>query len=341
LNLDKNEIKKILCIKPRGIGDIVLCTIVLDNLKNAFPNANIDYLVETFAEEVLQNNPLINKIFTIEKSELPFKIGLKLRKEKYDLAIDLYSNPRTAQITFLTGAKYRVGYSYRGRKYAYNIRAESGRGNHHAAEHNLELLNVLDVPIISKKIHFYLSEESESFAEDFIEKNFDKIKETIIGIIPSGGWSSKRCDKEKWVEICKTILQKYKAKFLILWGPGDEIDANYIKNNLQDKAILSPKTTVMKLSALINTCDLVIANDSGPMHISAALGVSTLGIFGPTNPEHHGPYSPNSNYVIKDDLFCIICNKLECPYHHECMLQLPNEKILEKLVKIGKDVLKS
>jgi lipopolysaccharide heptosyltransferase II len=340
INFHVSEIHKILCIKPRGIGDIVLSTIILDNLKSAFPIARIDYLIETFAKDVLSNNPIISKIFTLEKSELPFNIGFKLRKEKYDLVIDLYSNPRTAQITFLTGAKYRVGYSYRGRKYAYNIKAESGRGNHHAAEHNLELLKVLEVPIISKKIHFYLSEEGKTFAKEFIEKNFDKTNETIIGIIPSGGWTSKRCDKGKWVEICRSILQKYRVKFLILWGPGDEIDANYIKDNLYNKAILSPKTTIMRLSALIKNCDLVIANDSGPMHISAALGVPTLGIFGPTNPEHHGPYSMNSDYVIKDDLFCIICNKLECPYHHECMFQLDNNKILEKLEKIGNDVLK-
>ncbi len=339
MNLRKDEINKILCIKPRGIGDIVLSTIVLENLKAAFPNAKIDYLLESFAKETLENNPFINKIHTINKNELPFKIGINLRHENYDLVFDFYSNPRTAQITFLTGAKYRVGYSYRGRKYAYNIKAESGRGNHHAAEHNLELLKTVDIPVVSKKTHFYLDDNSKLFAKDFIEKNFNKSEESIIGIIPSGGWPSKRCDKEKWIEICETILKKYKAKFLILWGPGDEEDSKFIKEKLVSHTILPPQISIMQLGALINECNLIIANDSGPMHISAALNVTTLGIFGPTNPEHHGPYSTNSDYVIKKDLFCIICNKLECPYHHECMLQLHNEKILEKIEKIGKDVL--
>ena len=68
------------------------------------------------------------------------------------------------------------------------------------------------------------------------------------------------------------------------------------------------------MAAIISKCNLVIANDSGPMHISAALGVPTLGIFGPTNPKAHGPYSPNSDYIIKEDLDCIICNKLVCPF---------------------------
>jgi ADP-heptose:LPS heptosyltransferase len=85
------------------------------------------------------------------------------------------------------------------------------------------------------------------------------------------------------------------------------------------------------MSALINLCNLVIVNDSGPMHISAALGKLTLGIFGPTDPAAHRPYSPISDYVISEDLFCIICNKLKCPYGHECMLELPIELVLNKI----------
>ncbi|MEO8399612.1 MAG: glycosyltransferase family 9 protein [Ignavibacteriaceae bacterium] len=338
MKIDKTEIKKILCIKPRGIGDIILSTIILDNLTKHFPNAKVDYLVEDFAKAAVENNPFVNKVLTIKQKEFPLKAALKIRKENYDLILDLWSNPRSAQITFLSGVKYKAGYAYRGRKYAYNILASSERGDHHSAEHNLELLKAIDVPIISKKIHFYVNDKDYKFGKDFIQNNFSK-DERIIGIIPAGGWPSKRCDASKWVEICREINEKYKMTFLILWGPGDEKDANYIKEHLNSKAILAPKTNLNEMTGLIKNCDLVIANDSGPMHIAAALNIPTLGIFGPTNPEHHGPYSQNSDYVIKEDLFCIICNLLECPYNHECMLQLSNEKVLEKIEKIGKNIL--
>jgi len=324
-----NEIKKILCIKPRGIGDIVLSTIILDDLKKTFPSAEIHYLTETFAKDAFANNSLIAKVHTMEKTGFVLKVAARLRKEKYDLIIDLWSNPRSAQITFLTHAKYRVGFSYRGRKYAYNILGTSEKGEHHAAEHNLELLKALRIEITSKRIHFYVSDDDNSWAKQFIKMNLPTGKK-IIGTIPSGGWASKRCDANKWVEICNAIKQKYDVVFLILWGPGDESDSNYIKSNLKDDAVLIPEVKIGKLSALIKNCDIVIANDSGPMHIAAALGVPTLGIFGPTNPKAHGPYSPNSDYVIKEDLHCIICNKLECPYDHECMTQLPVEKVLSK-----------
>ncbi len=329
MKIKPSEIKKILCIKPRGIGDIVLSTIILDNLIAHYPNAKIDYLTEHFAKQSLNNNPLVNKILTMHKTEFVFKVAWRIRKEKYDMVIDLWSNPRSAQITFLSGAKFKVGYAYRGRKYAYNILGTSDKGEHHSAEHNLELLKPLGINIISKKIHYYIGSIEKLFADDFFtENNLDN--ETVFGIIPAGGWDSKRCDKEKWVEFCDELVKIFNCKILVLWGPGDESDAEYIKSNLQEHCLLAPKSTLPQMASMISKCDLVIANDSGPMHIAAALGVKTLGIFGPTNPKAHGPYSSNSDYVIKEDLHCIICNKLICPYEHECMKELPVSLILKK-----------
>jgi len=339
MEIDKSKVKKILCIKPRGIGDVVLSTIVIDNLKQHFPSATIDYLTEPFVKPALENNPNINKVLTMGKTEFPLKVVLRIKKEKYNMILDLWSNPRSAQITFLSGVQYRVGFAYRGRKHAYNIKATSGRGKGHAAEHNLEILKAMNVPIISKNIQYFVSDENDKFAGDFIGNNFQKNK-IIVGIIPAGGWESKRCDAVKWVEICKAIADKYRVKFLILWGPGDEKDSEFIKKGISELTILAPQTTLQQMSALIKNCDLVLANDSGPMHISAALGVPTLGIFGPTSPKAHRPYSSNSDYVNKEDLFCLMCNKLVCPYKHECMLELPVDMVMEKIKKISTGVLR-
>jgi len=333
MNINNSEIKKILCIKPRGIGDIVLSTIVLENLKSHFPSAQIHYLTESFAKDAVLNNPMVSKVHTMEKSEFVLKVANRLRKENFDLIFDLWSNPRSAQITFLTGAKYRVGFAYRGRKYAYNILAESGRGKSHSAEHNLELLKMCDIPIVSKKIHYYIGENEKRFAEEFFNENFSFI-DKIIGIVPSGGWESKRCDAEKWVEFCEALKKEIHYKFLILWGPGDENDATFIKTKLGDDCTLAPQSSVAELTGLINKCSLIIANDSGPMHISAALGIPTLGIFGPTDPEKHGPYSANSDYIIKKDLHCIICNKLICPFKHECMTKLSTSELVDKAKRL-------
>jgi lipopolysaccharide heptosyltransferase II len=323
------SIKKILIIKPRGIGDIILSTIVLDDLKKQFPEAKIDYLVESFAKESLQNNPLVNNVLTFQKSDFILKTISLIRKEKYDLIIDLWSNPRTAQITFFSGVKFRVGYNYKGRKYAYNILGTSERGEIHSAIHNLELLKAIGIETTSKKIHYYLNDDEKNFALKFFEEQKLNNK-LVIGVIPSGGWSSKRCPPEKLVEICKALFQKLHCKFLILWGPDDKSDADFIKKNLDKECIIAPETTIREMSALISKCSLVIANDSGPMHIAAALNVPVIGLFGPTDPTKHGPFSENSDFVIKNDLHCIICNKLECPYNKECFYQMDVNEIVNK-----------
>lgn len=329
----KDEVKNILCIKPRGIGDIVLSTIVLENLKDYFPSSEIHYLTEEFARLSVTNNPLVAKVITYKKTDFIICIVKKIRKEKYDIVFDFWSNPKTAQLTFLSGAKHKIGFGYRGRKYAYNIITDSGRGDGHSAEHNLELLTKINIPVKSKNIHFYLSEADKNKADKYFEEVFNK-NDFIIGIIPSGGWASKRCDAEKWIEFCDKIHSRYKNKFLILWGPGDEKDATRIYSALKPNSVLAPQTDVGEMAGLISKCNFVLANDSGPMHISAALKIPTIGIFGPTDPKKHGPYSSNSDFIIKDDLHCIICDKLECPYNQECMKELSPDILLSKIEKL-------
>jgi len=331
--IKREEIKKILCIKPRGIGDIVLSTIVLENIKAAFLHSEIHYLVEEFAKRAVENNPFVSRILTFNKKDFVWSIIKKVRQEKYDLVFDFWSNPKTAQITFFSGAKYRVGHNKRGRKYAYNKLAVTTPGRH-AAEDNLALLDILNIPVISKNILYIITDEERLFANNFIKEKVLKFGGILIGIIPSGSWQSKRCEPLKWVEICREIQKRYNVRFLILWGPGDESDAADIHNGLSPASIIAPKTNLGQLSALINTCDVVLANDSGPMHISAALGKPTLGLFGPTDPIAHRPYSENSSYVINSELHCIVCTKLICPYKHECMLDLPLDKVITEFVKL-------
>lgn len=333
----REEINKILCIKPRGIGDILLSTIVLENLLEAFPNSEIHYLTEEFAKRAVENNPFVSKLLTFNKKDFILSIIKKVRKENYDLVFDFWSNPKTAQIAFFSGAKYKVGYEKLGRKYAYNYLGKDGTMGSHSAEDNLVLLNAINVPIISKKIIYQTTKEEKAFAEKFFIQinNKDQLK---IGVIPSGGWESKRCDPVKWIEICNEIQKKYKVQFIILWGPGDEKDAQTISNGLKPTPITGPKSSFGELSALIEKCDLIIANDSGPMHVSAALGKPTLGIFGPTDPLAHRPYSEKSSYVIHSELHCIKCTKLVCPYNHECMLELPVEKVMNEIEKLMKFV---
>jgi heptosyltransferase III len=333
--IDKNKIKKILIIKLRGIGDVILSTVVLKNLKDQFPSAEIDYLTEKPGKDALSNIPEINNILLLDRKSTFQKIRQlsEIRRRKYDLVFDFFTNPTTAQITFFSGAKYRVGFPYRGRKYAYNLFGPADRNKYHSADLHLKTLENIGISADKKDLLFSLSTEEIAFSEKFISENNLENK-VLVGLCPSGGWQSKKCSPEKFAEFANLINQHYNVEFLILWGPGDYDDAVGIKKSVNFNAIISPSTKIKQMASLISKCTVLIANDSGPMHISAALGTPTIALFGPTNPFLQGPYGSKHETVRLDELECINCDLTECPKHQECFSEMPTQLVLNKFEQI-------
>ena len=332
LKLNKEKVKRILIIKLRGIGDVVLSTIVLDNLRLDFPEVEIDYLVEFPSQPGVTGLKDVNQVLLFDRKDFWKKVRLilQIRKTKYDLVFDFFSNPSTALITFLSGAKYRAGYPYRGRAYAYNLLGPAERGKYHNADLHLETLKLLGLNCSNKKLHYSISLTAlrtveKYFKENSLENNF------VIGICPTGGWSSKKCSPEKFAEIANVLIKKFDAKIFILWGKSDEDDAHKIHSLLGGKSFIAPETSIQELAAMIKRCNILIANDSGPMHIASAVGTPVLGLFGPTNPYMHGPYGSSNEWIRLDELECIECNLLVCPRKHECFRDLPAENVLKKV----------
>lgn len=329
--IDKNSVKKILVIKLRGIGDVVLSTIVLDNLKADFPESTIDYLTDAPCIPGLEGLPLINKVYTFPRNSLPerLKMFLKIRSIGYDLVIDLFSNPATAQLTFFSGAKYRIGFPYRARKYAYNYYGPEERGIYHTAMLHLMLLKNAGLTSSIKNLYYYLDKEAQDSANEYFTTN-NLCDRLVIGISPSGGWPSKKCDPEKLALIGNTLKEKYSSKILILWGPTDKDDAVQINNSVPG-SLIAPGTSIKEMAAFIKKCSFLIANDSGPMHISTAVGTPVLSLHGPTDPRLQGPFGEKHEWINYSELDCIICNLLECPKNHECFKDLPIQNIIEKV----------
>ena len=332
IKLNKAKVRKILIIKLRGIGDVVLSTIVIDNLRKDFPEARIDYLVEAPSQPGLTGVAGINQVLIFERNNFREKVKLilKIRKNKYDLILDFFTNPSTALVTYFSGAKYRAGYPYRGRKYAYNLFGPAERSKYHTAQLHLETLRAIGINSSYKALYYNIGSSALHVAEkylrdSFIENNF------VVGICPTGGWASKKCEPEKFAEIAEALIKKFNAKIFIIWGKSDEADAVKIHSLLGDKSILAPETTIQELAAMIARCKILIANDSGPMHIAAAVETPVLGLFGPTNPYMHGPYGEKNEWIRVDSLDCIECNLLDCPKNHECFRDLKVEDVLAKI----------
>ncbi len=332
-NIDVNSVRKILIIKPRGIGDVVLSTVVLKNLRNAFLASSIDYLVEPPSEPAVKHLSDVSDVIVFDKRKTnSLKFLFDVRKRKYDLVIDLFNNPRTALITYASGARYRVGFSIRGRKYAYNIPVERDLSLH-SAEHNLLPLKALGIQMLSNQVEFTIPESDLKVAKKFIQENTNPAK-FLLGIGLGGGWSSKRCVPEKLAAIADALVDRMDAEVIILWGPGDKADADVVHKLMHNHSILLPPTTLLGASAFMKQCTAVIVNDSGTMHVSAATGVPTLGIFGPTNPFAHGPYGEQHEWIRNENLVCLGCNLLDCPIEHQCMTELPVEKVMSAFERL-------
>lgn len=244
--LRKSQIKKILLIKFRGIGDVILSTVVLKNIKSQYPDAVIDFLTERPSAQLLKEIPLINEVLIYNFSnrfEIASKI-LEIRRRKYDLVIDLYSNPKSAQLTFGSGAKFRAGFPYRGRKYAYNLYGPAERGKHHAGELHLLFLERIGIEVKHREQYLMVSKEAAENATKFFKLQKDDLK--FCALVPGGGWESKRCDPEKFAEIGRKIYERYGLTSLILWGKGDLDEAEKIKAMMTNNAVLSPETLLWR-----------------------------------------------------------------------------------------------
>ncbi len=342
-----SQIQKILIIKLRAIGDVVLATPVIENLRGAFPDADIDFLTEPPSAAIVAHHPDLNQIIVYprqrwKRTSVPRRWCLDaaflrhLHAQKYDLVFDLFGNPRSAIMTLATGAAKRVGYNFRGRQLAYN-RVVLNRGAEvHEVEFNLDALRALSIPIFTAQPAVYVTAEDSAFiTEWFAHRRFRNRR--VIGLNPSGSWPAKRWPDEKFIELGHRLSDQLNASLVVLWGPGEKKTAQRIAAGIGEHAYLAPPTSLNQLAALCKRLSALVSNDSGPMHISAAVGTPTLGIYGPTNSKLQGPYGKKNRGVAHWEIPCLGCNRLKCPLL-DCMHYLSVREVFQETVKmLGRD----
>lgn len=335
MKFKKDEIKKILVIKFGGIGDILLTTPVLPNLRSYFPEAKIYFLTLRHSRDILNENPFIDRVITYDPTEDHSKCLIdNIKKQNYDLIIDLYCNPRTALITYLSRAKYRFGFKFRGRKYAYNLKAEGRGGEVHNVEFNLDALRFLEIPVESKEMYLPINIVHTEFADSFF-KSVNLEGKTVIGVTLTGGWETKKYKVEDYIGLIKKLNEKYDLSFILIWGNQKEKEECLeIHNAVPENTYLIPDSPIRYLGAIIKKCAFIIGNDSGPLHISAAVGTPVLGIYGPTNPNLQGPFGQKNLTIVNEKLDCLGCNLLECEIGNICMTELSKDLILDKVKQL-------
>ena len=336
--LDKADVRRILVVKLRAVGDVVLATAVLPSLRKAFPAARIDFLVESAGRDAVGGNPYVDRVVVLPRKEweaLPSVVGWvkglqfvrMLRNEGYDLVFDLFGNPRSAFLTWATGARCRVGFAFRGRKYAYHLRVVPRGDRVHEVAFNLDALRALRISVVDAFPVFYFSEKDTDYADGWISRK--RLEGTfLVGIHPWGGWEAKRWGLERFAELADRIVETVGPEVVVFWGPGEEEHARRVQTLTKHRVHVAPPTSLKELAALMSRCRLVVANDSGPMHIAAAVGTPTVGIFGPTQWRLQGPYGNQHGVAYRKGLSCLGCNRLSCETNI-CMQALEVDEVME------------
>jgi len=345
--IDLASIRKILVIKPRAIGDVLLSTPVLANLRRFFPAAKISFLVEKGGAAVLSGNPWLDEVLLLEKNAWSrIKLLARIRQERFDLVLDLFSNPATALFTLLSGAPIRVGFAFRHRRFGYTIALLPRGGEVHNVEFNLDALRALGLVPERIEPRVFLSADERAFARAFIEKHnlagmkkiFSSQNTPLIGFSIGGGWQTKRWLSAYYVKLGKRIVEEFGASIMLLYGPDEEQEARGIADGIGAGAILPPIITLRQLAALAEVCHLVVSNDTGPMHIAAAVGTPVLAIFGPTRPELQGPVGNYHRIVRNESVNCLGCNLTKCPIGNICMTELYPDKVFEEFLQLHRQI---
>jgi len=215
------RIQNILVSRLRFMGDIILTTPVVHNLKTMFPEARITYLAEEPYISLLRNHPDVHRLLPINKKNgwQQLKTTFRLLFKKYDIAIDLFGNPRSALLTWLSGARIRIGGNFRGRKYLYNRRIEDDGRLKSAVQFHLNYLKPLNILVYPVDPYIVLSPEEKDWAKKYLDyKGYDLYKK-LIGIHPGASWPAKKWLPERFAELANRLAKQKNTQILFTMGP--------------------------------------------------------------------------------------------------------------------------
>jgi len=310
-----------------------LTTPAVEVLKANFPDAKLHFLVERPCHEVLNGNPFIDEVLVYERDK-PLKWIREVRKRRYDLVVDFLSNPRSAVVTFLSGARLKAGPGYTSSRWAYNVRFPNATAHEYSAFRKIDQLTALGLKtILHPRPRLFLPSWADKYRSNRFREMGLSAGDAVIGFAPASRRATRIWPADHYAALARSITQKTDCKIIVFWGPGEKELAQRIASALPERVMASPETkNLAELGALLKGLKLLVCNFNGTKHIATALDVPTLGIFGMCGPASWTPPDDERQQAIgKDDLPCISCHLTECPRNLECLYQLAPETVFKKL----------
>jgi heptosyltransferase-2 len=342
--IQPKNIKRLLIRSTNWIGDAVMTTPAVRAIRKNFPDAEISILTKPWVAPVFEASPYIDNILIYDDAKkhkgFPGKLRLakELKKYDFDAAILLQNAIEAAIITFFARIPYRIGYSRdaRGFLLTHSVPCTNQIRKIHQTGYYLNILEKLGLKTDGTSLNLFVDKKDKKNAEQILERNGISKKNLLVGINPSATFGpAKQWFPERYAALSDKIQKVFGAGIIIFGGPGDAELGNRISENMQYPCVnLCGKTTLNEAIALINMCNLFITNDSGLMHVAAALDIPLIAIFGSTNPVTTGPKGSNSR-IVRVPVECSPCLKPQCPKGHlKCMNNIDDDMVFNAVKEV-------
>jgi heptosyltransferase-2 len=325
--------KKILIIQTAFIGDVVLATPLIEKLKNSYPKAQIDFLLRKGNESLLKDHPKLNEILIWDKKGSKYnnlaKLGKQVRRNKYDLLVNLQRFASSGLLTTSSKAKVKIGFAKNPFSFAYTHKfPHVVDQDFHEVQRNLSLIEELTDSSFQAPVLYPSKEDYEKVSQH-------KKGGAYYCIAPASIWYTKQYPVEKWVDLIDNLRQDLKV--YLIGSPSDlEICAEIKNKTVHGQcSILAGELTLLQSAALMKDARMNFVNDSAPMHIASAVNAPVTAIFCSTIPQFgFGPLSNESRVIeTNESLECRPCGlhgKKSCPKgHFKCATTISTEEILD------------
>ncbi len=336
------EPKNIIVRMPNWIGDLVMATPVLAELRRAYPHARITAMARVPLCELLRDDPQIDELFCFSKgssfSRYSDKKGVveKLRRDRYDLGVLLTHSFSSAWWFWQSKITARLGYECNGRGLllTHSLPLPDKVHTQHLVITYKALLEPLGITPTDASPRIFLNDKELFDARLLLQQHGVREDSLVVGINPGASYGSAKCWlPERFREVTERLLQEDNL-FIVYFG--DHMSASVVKEicqGLPARVInLAGLTSLRELACIICVCDVLLTNDSGPMHLAAAVNTPIIALFGSTNEQVTGPY--RKGRVIHKHVDCSPCYQRVCPIDFRCMKRIEADEVFDAIHEV-------
>lgn len=337
----RSPIDRIMIRGTNWVGDAVMTLPAIEAVRRIFPQSRITVLAKPWVLSVYEGHPAVDDVIPYERAN-GFASGItgikrtvaRVRREKFDLAILLQNAFEAAFVAFMGRIPCRIGYSTdcRGILLTHPARKNRRILRVHQVEYYLNILRMMGWAAETADPHLYVSKEDREKGVKILESHDLTGDDYIVGLSPGAIYgSAKRWPAERFSEIGDRACERWGARTVVLGTAKEASICEEVCRAMSNNAInLCAETSLREAMGVIERCDFFVTNDSGLMHIAAALGVPTVAIFGPTDTVTTSPRGLRTRIVTRNAQ-CAPCLKQECPTDHHCMLSITPDEVWEAM----------